>query len=84
MNGNQWRNASPADCPSCGRQWPQERLELVERVIRAEKAARIAEAKARALLEDDAISAVVAERDDLRVTVARLNARIAHLNRRTA
>ena len=88
MNGREWRDRTPTGCPSCGRQWPAERLELVERVVRAEKRAVIAETKARVALAEfprDELTHLATEVEEQRVTIERLNQRIAELNqRRTA
>ena len=84
---SKWRSTSSKNCPSCGAQWPQERLELVEALIGAKKAARVAETQARVALAahpEDAITALAVENEELRENLARANARIAHLNRRTA
>lgn len=43
MSQREWRDKRPKDCGLCGRQWPTERFDLVERLITAERRARIAE-----------------------------------------
>lgn len=55
--------------------YPHERDELVERVIRAEKARRVAEEKARALMagQDDAVTLLAARVMELEDIVRRLN-----------
>ena len=69
---------------------PGERRELVERVIAAEKATRIAEAKCRVLMAQeprDEITRLAVRLVELEDDLARANARIAELNtrlRRTA
>lgn len=88
MNGSEWRDRTPKGCATCGRQWPTERLELVERVIRAEKARDVAETVARVALAEfptDAMTVLAVENVEQRETIERLNQRIAQLNqRRTA
>lgn len=37
MDSQKWRNPSLKACGLCGRQWPTERLELVERLIEERK-----------------------------------------------
>ncbi len=43
MSGQQWRSPDKRKCGLCGSQWPVERLELVERLIGAERRASVAE-----------------------------------------
>jgi hypothetical protein len=64
---------------------PSERAELVNRVVSAEKRARIAEAKANAALSDhprDEITHLAVRVIELEDTVARQNRTIAQLNER--
>lgn len=48
---SEWRDSRPKDCGLCGRQWPAERFDLVERVISAEKRAAVAERALREQME---------------------------------
>lgn len=85
MNGREWRDRTPTGCPSCGRQWPQERLELVERCIRAEKALRVAETISRVALAEDPkneLTLLAVENVEQRDAIERLNQRIIELNQR--
>ena len=71
--------------------FPKERLELVERLISAERDRNIAEAKVRVLEDplgpDHGLTVLAARCTDLEATVEKLNATIVTLNdrlRRTA
>lgn len=65
--------------------YPTERGELVERLIRAERAARVAEMRCRALQEADDFTTLLATRIvELEDIVSRQNATIERLNRKAA
>ncbi len=67
----------------CQCRHPREREELVERVIRAERAARIAEVKVRALMADvDGVTALAVRVVELEDIVARQNEKIVALQHR--
>lgn len=64
---------------------PGEREELVERLIRAERAARVAEMRYRAVTETDDFATLLAARIvELEDIVSRQNATIERLNRKAA
>lgn len=88
MNGREWRDKKPKACGLCGRQWPTERLELVERLITAERRARVAEQALRDRMnEPDDRSLALAQQsriDELEGIVQRLNQKAMTDNRRKA
>jgi transcriptional regulator GlxA family with amidase domain len=81
VSGRAWRDDKPKQCGLCGRQWPTERLELVERLIGAERRARVAEQALRDRMNepDDRCLALAqqARIDELTGIVERLNQTIA-------
>lgn len=88
MSRSEWRDKTPKQCGLCGRQWPTERLELVERLIGAERRARVAEQALRDRMnEPDDRSLALAQQariDELESIVQRLNQKAMTDNRRKA
>ena len=80
MSGRDWRSNEKRKCGLCGTQWPTERLELVERLIGAERRASVAERALRDRMdhpEDRGLAlAQQARIQELEGIVERLNATI--------
>lgn len=89
-DSQQWRDREPRHrrCGLCGTQWPTERLELVERLIRSEHARAIAERKVRALERpndpDHGLTALAVRVEELEQIIERQNQTIAARRRKSA